>query len=227
MNSLTAMSISRRTLAWFAGNAILVFARLVTAVHAKWLGSEPRNIQRVYYANHCSHGDFVLLWTVLPPALRRNTRPVAGADYWLRSGLRRFIGCDVFHSVLIDRNATDRQANPVQQMLDVLDEGDSLIVFPEGTRNTGESRLLPFKSGLFHLAAARPEVQLVPVWINNLNRVLPKGEVIPVPLICSVSFGPPLVAVADESKNDFLARAERSLLALAMVEAGAEEGRHE
>ncbi len=213
------MAIIRKSSAWVAANAIVVFARLVTAVHAKWQGSEPRDIQRVYFANHCSHGDFVLLWTVLPPALRRKTRPVAGADYWLRSSLRRFIGCDVFHSVLIERDAAQRDRDPVAQMAEALDRGDSLIVFPEGTRNTGNSRLLPFKSGLFHLATARTQVQLVPVWISNLNRVLPKGEVIPIPLVCVVTFGPPLLRIVDESKADFLARAEQSLLTLAMQEA--------
>ena len=218
------MSIIRKYSAWVTANAIVVFARLVTAVHAKWHGCEPRDIQRIYFANHCSHGDFVLLWTVLPPALRHKTRPVAGADYWLRSSLRRFIGCDVFHSVLIERDGVRRDKDPVAQMVDALDRGDSLIVFPEGTRNTGNSRLLSFKSGLFHLAAARPHVQLVPVWISNLNRVLPKGEVIPIPLVCSVTFGSPLAQIEDESKVDFLARAERSLLALAMLETGIDEG---
>ncbi len=218
------MAIIRKSAAWIAANAIVVFARLVTAVHAKWQGCEPRDIQRVYFANHCSHGDFVLLWTVLPPALRHKTRPVAGADYWLRSSLRRFIGCDVFRSVLIERDAVRRDNDPVAQMAKALDSGDSLIVFPEGTRNTGSTRLLPFKSGLFHLAAARSQVQLVPVWISNLNRVLPKGEVIPIPLVCSVTFGPPLARIADESKADFLARAEQSLLALAMLEAGVGRG---
>lgn len=214
------MTRIRKIFAWIAANAIVVFARLVTAVHARWQGSEPRDRHRVYFANHCSHGDFVLLWTVLPPALRQKTRPVAGADYWLHSSLRRFIGCDVFRSVLIERDAAQRDRDPVAQMAEALDGGDSLIVFPEGTRNTGNSRLLPFKSGLFHLAAARPQVQLVPVWISNLNRVLPKGEVIPIPLVCSVTFGAPLERIAEESKADFLARAEQSLLALAMLEAG-------
>jgi 1-acyl-sn-glycerol-3-phosphate acyltransferase len=154
------------------------------------------------------------LWTVLPPALRQHTRPVAGADYWQGSALKRFIGCDVFRSVLIERDPAKRDRDPVAQMLEALDAGDSLIVFPEGTRNTGDARLLPFKSGLFHLAGARPDVELVPVWISNLNRVLPKGEIIPVPLICSVTFGRPLQRVVDETKADFLARAEQSLMAL-------------
>jgi 1-acyl-sn-glycerol-3-phosphate acyltransferase len=228
------VSFLKSRLAWLTADIIIVFARFITAVHAKWEGCEPRDVQRVYFANHCSHGDFVLLWTVLPPKLRRCTRPVAGADYWLTSPLKRFIGCDVFRAVLIERqrstqvpDAQHRGASindPVGQMADALDGGDSLIVFPEGTRNTGNSRLLPFKSGLYHLATMRPKVELVPVWINNLNRVLPKGEVIPVPLVCSVTFGKPLTRLANENKANFLSRAEQSLLALAMVEAGLESG---
>lgn len=196
---------------------IILFARFVTAVSARWEGCEPRDIQRIYFANHCSHGDFVLLWTVLPPRLRQNTRPVAGSDYWLSSPLRRFIGCDVFRSVLVDRNRDTRDQDPVAQMAAALDEGHSLIVFPEGTRNTGETTLLPFKSGLFHLASQRSGVELVPVWISNLNRVLPKGEIIPIPLVCTVTFGKPLNLNEQESKADFLARAESAMLALAQL----------
>ena len=213
----------KRALAWLSASTIVVFARLITAVHARWQGCEPRAVQRIYFANHCSHGDFVLLWTVLPAALRQTTRPVAGSDYWSGSRLKRFIGRDVFRSVLIERNPAQRDQDPVVQMVQALDAGDSLIVFPEGTRNTGDTRLLPFKSGLFHLAESRTEVELVPVWISNLNRVLPKGEIIPIPLICSVTFGQPLTRIPAEGKAAFLARAEQSLLALAMQEAGIDD----
>jgi 1-acyl-sn-glycerol-3-phosphate acyltransferase len=96
-----------------------------------------------------------------------------------------------------------------------LDAGDSLILFPEGNRNTGDDLLLPFKSGLYHLARMRPEVDLVPVWIENLNRVLPKGEVIPVPLICTVTFGAALHLAGGETKDLFLGRAAAALRALA------------
>ncbi|NND89435.1 MAG: 1-acyl-sn-glycerol-3-phosphate acyltransferase [Granulosicoccus sp.] len=197
-----------------AASVIVILARFVTAVHARWQGTAPRTAQCIYYANHCSHGDFVLLWTVLPPVLRQRTRPVAGADYWLTSPLRRFIGRDVFRAVLVERDRSRRDNDPIAQMSDVLDAGESLIIFPEGTRNTGESRLLPFKSGLFHLARLRPDIDLVPVWISNLNRVLPKGEVIPIPLVCSVTFGAPLARVAKEDKKSFLSRAELALQSL-------------
>lgn len=212
------MSCFKALLAELCANGIIVFARFVTAVRAIWAGSEPNDQQRVYFANHCSHGDFVLLWTVLPPRLRARTRPVAGADYWLSSALRRFIGCDVFRSVLVQRDKSRRDEDPVQQMASALDDGDSLIVFPEGTRNTTDESLLPFKSGLFHLAKMRPDVELVPVWINNLNRVLPKGEIIPVPLACTVVFGAPIHLAESEAKDIFLLRARQALMTLATGE---------
>lgn len=196
------------------GQAIATFARFITAPRAIWLGIEPVPLQRVYFANHSSNGDFVLLWTTLPAPLRRRTRPVAALDYWLTSPLRAFIGREVFNAVLIDRRPEARMDDPVAQMVAALDQGSSLILFPEGQRNSSEATLLPFKSGLFHLAKARPGVDLVPVWIANLNRVMPKGEVIPVPLICTLTFGAPLHLVEDETKDAFLARATQALLAL-------------
>ena len=204
----------RAVVAGIVGQAISVFARFMTAPRAIWQGIEPVPRQRVYFANHSSNGDFVLLWSVLPPALRRQTRPVAALDYWLTSPLRAFIGRDVFNAVLIDRRPEARTQDPVAQMAEALDQGVSLILFPEGKRNMSDEALLPFKSGLYHLAKARPEVDLVPVWIANLNKVMPKGEIIPVPLICTLTFGAPLHVAEHEPKDEFLARASAALLAL-------------
>lgn len=196
------------------GQAISTFARFMTAPRAIWQGIEPVPHQRIYFANHSSNGDFVLLWTALPAPLRRQTRPVAALDYWLTSPLRTFIGREVFNAVLIDRRPEARAEDPVAQMAAALDQGSSLILFPEGQRNSSEATLLPFKSGFYHLAKARPGVDLVPVWIANLNRVMPKGEVIPVPLICTLTFGAPMHLTEDEPKDAFLARATQALLAL-------------
>lgn len=193
-------------------------ARLLTGARALWLGCTPQPVQRLYYANHSSHGDFVLLWASLPDKLRRRTRPVAGADYWQRDGLRRYLISKVFNGVLIDRERATPEHNPLQPMLDALDQGDSLILFPEGTRNL-EDGLLPFKSGLYHLTRLRPEIELVPVWIANLNRVMPKGRALPLPLLCTLSFGTPLEHLHDEGKQAFLERARNALLALAPEEA--------
>ncbi|MEO9826894.1 MAG: lysophospholipid acyltransferase family protein [Paracoccaceae bacterium] len=201
-------------LASITAKTIVLFARIVTAVRAIWDGVEPVASKRVYFANHTSNGDFVLIWAVLPSHMRDQTRPVAGSDYWLTSKLKTFIGREVFNAVLIDRNRETRVDDPIAQMAEALDEGSSLILFPEGTRNTGDEALLPFKTGLFHLATQRPDVDLVPVWIENLNHVMPKGEVLPIPLICTVRFGDPMRLEAGETKDGFLARSHAALLAL-------------
>jgi 1-acyl-sn-glycerol-3-phosphate acyltransferase len=189
-------------------------ARLLTGARSLWLGCAPAPVQRIYFANHSSHGDFVLLWASLPPTLRTITRPVAGADYWLKSTMRRYLITRVFNGVLVDRDRKDATDNPLQPMLDALENGDSLIIFPEGTRNL-EDGLLPFKSGLYHLARHYPQAQLIPVWIANLNRVMPKGRVLPLPLLCTISFGTPLTLDPDESKAQFLERSRHALLSLA------------
>jgi 1-acyl-sn-glycerol-3-phosphate acyltransferase len=198
--------------------AVTVFARLLTGVRGNWAGCLPEARPRVYFANHRSHGDFVLVWTVLPSRLRRRTRPVAAADYWGRTALHRFIAERVFHAVLIARDGASRDADPVAQLRAVLDEGNSLIFFPEGTRNTTEGALLPFKSGLYRLAKSRPDVELVPVWIDNLNRVLPKGAMLPVPLLCTVTFGAPVGLGDGEGSVPFRERSRAALLELRPAE---------
>lgn len=202
----------RRGLARLAEWAVVLLARLVTAVRANWLGVAPVPARRIYFANHRSHADALLVWSVLPPRLRDRTRPVAAVDYWLANPLRRFFARDVFNSALVERRPGAPPEAAGAAMGAVLAAGDSLILFPEGTRNMGEVDLLPLKSGLYHLAQAHRDVDLVPVWIENLNRVLPKGEVVPVPLLCSVTFGAALGRVSGEAKDAFLHRAAQALL---------------
>ena len=209
----TELSLPMRIVARLAAHGIEFFARLITAVRAEWIGVEPIPGQRVYYANHASNGDFVLIWAVLPRRLRKSVRPVAGADYWMGTGLKRFVGRHVFNAVLIDRTGASPREAPVEQMTEALDEGASLILFPEGTRNLTEERLLPFKTGIYHLAHVRPETAFVPVWIENLNRVMPKGEIVPVPLLCKVTFGSPQHLNGDD-KETFLGRTRDALLDL-------------
>lgn len=204
----------RRALAFATGKLIIGAAALLTGVRAIWSGCTPEAVQTLYFANHTSHGDFVLLWATLPPDLRARTRPVAGQDYWMASRLRRFIGADVFHALMIRRDGAGGDVNPVAQMQQALEGGDSLIMFPEGTRNTGDELLLPFKSGLYHLARACPDVRLVPVWIENLRRVLPKGKTIPIPLACTVRYGAPIRLAEGEDKAAFIARARAAMLDL-------------
>ena len=194
---------------------ITSFITGVTSKQASDLAFTPTN--KVYYANHASHGDFVV-WISLPKTWRMLTQPVAGADYWLGSKLKAFIAEQVFRVLLIDRQHDPKQA--VAAMDGALKQGKSLILFPEGTRNTTDDQvLLPFKSGLYHLARENENVEFVPVWINNINRVLPKGKILPIPLLCDVRIGEVIKKLPDEDKTEFLTRTRQALLDLAPQEA--------
>jgi 1-acyl-sn-glycerol-3-phosphate acyltransferase len=203
-----------------AASLVTGMARLITGVRGNWQGSLPDPRRRIYFANHRSHGDFVLVWTVLPRVLRRLTRPVAAADYWGHGGVRQFFGRNVCISVLVDRETVSRDSDPILPLLAALDAGSSLILFPEGTRNTTEEPLLSFKSGIYRIASQRPEVELIPVWIENLNRVMPKGEFVPVPLLCTVTFGAPIAVAEGEASRPFRERSRAALLALAPTDPG-------
>jgi 1-acyl-sn-glycerol-3-phosphate acyltransferase len=209
---MVRMAVIRNLAARATARIIAGFARLATGVYGDWRGCQPALNQRVYFANHTSHGDFVLIWTVLSGQARRQTRPVAAADYWNVPGLRRFIGTHVFNALLIDRRSGGARA--IAAMSEALARGNSLIIFPEGTRNIGDTPLLTLRPGIHHLARACPDVEFVPVWIDNISRVMPKGELLPVPLLCSVIFGQPIAVAPDEPRELFLRRATEALLQL-------------
>ena len=205
----------KRFLAWLIDQGLFVFVSFITGVRPKREGSMRFSPdKKVYFANHGSHGDFVMVWISLPKRWRRQARPVAGADYWLKNRLRRFIIRNVFNGLLIMRNGGDPKA-VTAQMGRALEEGASLIVFPEGTRNTDDDvPLLPFKSGIYHLARENPDVRFVPIWIEHIRHVLPKGRLLPIPLICDVAVGGEMQLLPGEDKEAFLARARSELLAL-------------
>lgn len=197
----------------FVGWLLISAARLLTGAYANWLGCKPEPRQRLYFANHASHLDFLLLWGMLPPALRHKTRPVAGADYWNASALRRYVIHRVFCGVLVTRGGGAAGSDPLTPLREALAAGDSLIFFPEGTRSP-DGEIQAFKSGLYHLAQDYPQVEFVPVLMENLSRVMGKGEFLPVPLICVLSFGAPLALAPDEAKPAFLTRARQALIDL-------------
>ncbi|MBN8480568.1 MAG: 1-acyl-sn-glycerol-3-phosphate acyltransferase [Xanthomonadales bacterium] len=187
--------------------------RLLVGAYPQWIGTQPRAAQRIYFANHSSHLDTLALWAALPPTLRRQTRPVAAKDYW-GSGLRAWVARRGLRAVLIERDRAKAEGDPLQPLHDALDAGDSLILFPEGTRNA-EALPLPFKSGLYHLAERHPAVELVAVHLDTARRSLPKGSLLPVPLICTVRFGDAMKLEPGETKADFLERARAAVIELA------------
>ena len=214
LNNKSYTSIVSKSIASILSFSFRSSARLLTGARSLWLGCEPKPIQRIYYANHNSHIDFILLWSSLPKALRLQTRPVAASDYWLKDGLRRFLIQDTFSGITIQRHG-DKNTDPLLSIAEALAQGDSIIFFPEGTRNlSDDTDLLDFKSGLFHLVQQFPQVEVIPVWISNLKRVMPKGAFLPLPLLSSVIFGEPLKITSDMQKIDFLAYARQQLIEL-------------
>ena len=201
-----------RLLARLMGLFLLGLIRALTGAQARWQGCPPKAEQRIYFANHQSHADLILIWAALPSELRSITRPIAAKDYWTQTPFKQWITTAVFNAIYVDRAKTGDQ-DPLEPLIDALQNGDSVILFPEGTRGNQEEPQ-PFKSGLYNLAQKFPQVILVPAWINNVQRVMPKGEVVPVPILCSVTFGEPIALGEGEDRSGFLLRARHAVMSL-------------
>ena len=191
---------------------LLGLIRALTGAQARWQGCPPKAEQRIYFANHQSHADLILMWAALPAELRSITRPIAAKDYWTKTPFKKWITSAVFNAIYVDRTKTSDQ-DPLEPLIDALTNGDSVILFPEGTRGNQEEPQ-PFKSGLYNLALKFPGVVLIPTWINNVQRVMPKGEVVPVPILCSVTFGAPVALGDGEDRGSFLLRARQAVVDL-------------
>ena len=197
-----------KLMSWF----LLGLIRVLTGAQARWYGCPPKAEQRIYFANHQSHADLVMIWAALPKELRGVTRPIAARDYWTKTPFKQWITTAVFNAIYVDRAKTADQ-DPLEPLIEALTQGDSIIIFPEGTRGFADEPAA-FKAGLYNLAQKFPKVVLVPAWINNVQRVMPKGEVIPVPVLCSVTFGVPVALGAEEDRRVFLDRARLAVVAL-------------
>lgn len=191
---------------------LLGLVRVLTGAQARWYGCPPKAEQRIYFANHQSHADLVMIWAALPQELRGITRPIAAKDYWTQTPFKQWITTSVFNAIYVDRSKTTDQ-DPLEPLVEALTHGDSIILFPEGTRGHAEEPQA-FKAGLYNLTTRFPDVVLVPAWINNVQRVMPKGEVVPVPILCSVTFGSPIRLEAGEERRAFLDRARLAVMAL-------------
>lgn len=198
--------------------ALTRLAKLISGARPVWTKELGTDRQRIFFANHTSHLDFIVVWSALPPGLRKKTRPVAGRDYWSRGPLRRYLSARVFNGILIERSPASASSEAkrkaagdgIERVAEEMGTEYSVIVFPEGTRGTGDE-ISPFKSGLYHLTRLKEDVELVPVYLSNMNRILPKGEALPVPMLSRVVFGEPMELRRDETKEAFLERARSSL----------------
>jgi 1-acyl-sn-glycerol-3-phosphate acyltransferase len=205
---MSANNLRAKAMGW----CLLAIVRVLTGAQARWYGCPPKAEQRIYFANHQSHADLVMIWAALPEELRSITRPIAARDYWTKSNFKKWITSAVFNAVYVERERKEGE-DPLQPLIEALDNGDSLIIFPEGTRGHAEEPQ-PFRAGLYNLAQRFPHVVLVPAWIDNIQRVMPKGEVVPVPILCSVTFGAPVSLQEGEDRKAFLERARQAVISL-------------
>lgn len=190
--------------------AIAAATRLFTGVRR--LTAAPHgNGPAIYYANHTSHLDTLVIWSALPSEMRVQTSPAAAEDYWNASSMRRWVAKEVFQAVLIPREGITRDNNPLDRLAACLESGRSILIFPEGTRRS-DGQVGVFKSGLYHLARRFPQLPLVPVFLDNLARVLPKGTLLPVPIIAQAHFREPIRFDESEAKQAFLERAREAML---------------
>lgn len=192
---------------------LILLARFLSGASVRWVESQPEPCQRVYFANHTSHLDAIVIWAALPENVRDTTKMVAAQDYWEGGPIRRFIAKKVFRAILIDRKHVTKRNNPIYSLLEEMGEDHSIIIFPEGGRSNGE-QVHDFKSGLYYLAKKKPEIELIPVYLDNMNRILPRGMILPVPMLSRIVFGPPLWIEKTESKEAFLQRAREAVLKL-------------
>ena len=187
-------------------------ARFLSGATSSWF-SQPDTCQRVYYANHTSHLDMLVIWSALPDYVRRNVRPVAAKDYWSKGLFKPYIAKRLFNAILLERQNVKAHHNPIDEMLQEMGDRYSIIIFPEGGRQSS-GHMAEFKSGLYYMCKRRPELELIPIYINNMNRILPRGTYLPVPLLSHVTFGPPLWLEENEKKQAFLERAQKAILDL-------------
>ena len=196
---------------------LIGLVKILVGAQARWVDAAPSSEQSIYFTNHTSHLDTLALWVALPAEIRAKTRPVAAKDYWGHGIIKCFIALKVLNAVLIEREVSRRGSikrfDPLKPLLEALAQGDSLIIFPEGTRRA-QAEPNEFKGGLHHLAEAYPNVNLVPVYLDTLHRSMPKGSILPVPLICTVRFGGAVLFNPDEHKKAFLSRAREAVLKL-------------
>ena len=198
-------------------NALILLARLLSGATVLWYESQPDSCQRVYFSNHTSHLDALVIWAALPYRIREKTRMIAAEDYWSAGPIRRYISLRLFNALLIERENVSLKNTPIKVMMDGMQDEYSIILFPEGGRSeTGE--LGNFKSGLYYLSKKRPDLELIPVYLNNMNRILPRGKTLPVPMLSRVIFGPPMWLERGETKDTFLERSRQAILKLKRLE---------
>lgn len=153
--------------------------------------------QFVIVSNHNSHIDTMALLSALSSSQLAKTHPVAAGDYFGQSKVRAFFTRFFVNAILIPRTVKKGEQNPIRVMSEILKKGDSLILFPEGSRGEPE-KMQEFKKGIGLLMKMNPDVAYIPVFMKGMGKVLPRGERLLVPFDTYVCFGEPAICKSDD-----------------------------
>jgi len=198
---------------------LLFFALIVRPLALVVLGLNVRHRERlpaagpaVLAANHNSHLDTLVLMALFPLRLVPRLRPVAAADYFLRNRYLAWFATQVIGIIPLQRQPKGHEGHPLDALAVALDRGEILILFPEGSRGAPE-QLADFKSGIAHLAKARPQVPVIPLYLHGLGKALPRGEALLVPFFCDLFVGEALYWQDDRQR--YMEVLREGMLALA------------
>lgn len=159
----------------------------------------PKGHPFIMVANHSSHLDTLSLLSMFPLRDLPKIQPVAAEDYFNRNRFISFLTHQLFNILTIPRSGITKDNNPVKIMKMAIMEGKSLIIFPEGTRSqTGE--IGRFRPGIAHLIKEASNLEVLPVFLANMGRSLPKGEYLPIPFFCEIVIGEALTLQGDKSE---------------------------
>lgn len=167
----------------------------------------------IVVANHNSHLDAGILMSLFPLRRLKHIHPVAAADYFGKNAFRRMLAMLLMNGIPIERKAAPGE-DPLEPIVKALDEGESLIFFPEGSR--GEAGVLArFRPGIGKLVKAVPGLLVVPVFMSGPERIWPRGQMVPVPLNSSATVGKPRTFPPDMDAREIADKLRNTVLALA------------
>ncbi len=143
----------------------------------------------VFTPNHSSHFDLLSIAGSIPLRMVHRTFAVAAKDYFFNKTYKALGARILVNAIPFDRKG--RVNESMQRCREALDGGDSLVIFPEGTRSPN-GQLQDFKQGVGQLLAGHPKARAVPVYIDGAYRIMPKGSKFPGPGKLKVRFGKPI-----------------------------------
>jgi long-chain acyl-CoA synthetase len=131
----------------------------------------------IVVANHSSHLDMGLVKTALG-GFGKNLRALAAVDYFYKNPVRKTYFNNLTNFIPMERSGTLESS--LSKAVEALDEGETVLVFPEGTRSR-DGKIQPFRQGVGYLADVCG-VNILPVYIDGSFRAYPKGQALPNPL---------------------------------------------